>query len=141
MLQCDCTAINTLIVNNSMYLFLLLLRMSALYLTSIRNQGNTYLQQLEDQLKSHPDHRELINLAQYWVDSCILLVDPAILACRDIPLLQPFGVFLSIEFSRRFQIDAHKITQKFMETNCAYDCKVQFISELLSAFARPPVCL
>ena len=115
------------------------LRMSALFLTSIRNQGTTFLSTFEDAAKNHDDFTNLFNLARYWVESCVLTVDPAILACRDVPLLQSYGTFLSIEYSRRFQSDAHSVFINLLKTDCTYDCKVQFISELLINFARPPV--
>ena len=113
--------------------------MTALFLTSIRSQGNTFMQQIDESLKPHAEYNQLISLAQYWVDSCILLVDPAILACRDVPLLQPFGLFISIEYSRRFQTDAYNLSKKLSEPDCTFDCKVLYVSELLTAFARPPI--
>ena len=113
--------------------------MSALFLTSIRNQGTTFLSTFDEAARSYDDYTNLYNLARYWVESCVLTVDPAILACRDVPLLQPFGTFISIEYSRRFQTDAYSVFNILLNKNCTYNCKVQFISELLVNFARPPV--
>ena len=113
--------------------------MSSLYLTSIRNQGASFMQSLEDKLKSFENTEDLKNLARYWVDSCILLVDPAILACRDVPLLQPYGLFISIEFSRRFQTDAIKVSEIILNKDCTFNCKVQTIANLLVEFSQPPV--
>ena len=113
--------------------------MSSLYLTSIRNQGASFLQSLENNLKETENAEDLKNLARYWVDSCILLVDPAILACRDVPLLQPYGLFISIEFSRRFQTDALKVSNLILNKTCDFHCKVQTIASLLVEFSQPPV--
>ena len=95
---------------------------------------------VEAKLRELPatDRPQLLNLARYWTDSCILYVDPAILACRDIPLLQPIGTFISIELSKKFQLGCNEILTLLTDTSISYSTKVQNTANILAAFLEPP---